>query len=123
MLFYSTYAGQDPAIKGKVIDETGSAVVSATVILQKASDSTMIKAEATNFDGSYIFNNVSPDRYLIKITYVGYQDHRTSVFEFEANQDFEMPTLQLKVHAQNLSEVVVKASRPIVEVHPDKNRI
>jgi hypothetical protein len=120
ILFYTTYAKQDPAIKGKVIDETGAGVVSATVILQKASDSTMVKAEATNEDGEYIFNHVTADSYSIKITYVGYLDYITPVFDFDTKKDAEVPLAQLKVYAENLSEVVVKASRAIVEVHPDK---
>ncbi|NND33869.1 MAG: TonB-dependent receptor, partial [Saprospiraceae bacterium] len=120
LAFYSLYARPDISISGKVLDESGNPVAYATIVLNQVSDSTMLKADVSNIDGEYVFDNIPAGQYFIQITYVGYKSHTTDRINFDGKNDFQVPTINLNIQAENLAEVVVKSTRSLVEVHPDK---
>lgn len=113
-----TYA-QENIIKAKIIDENGDGVSFATVILQLAADSSMTKADATTLEGEIMFSDISAEQYMMQISYVGYNTLTTEVFQHTGGV-VDVGVLTLHVQSTDLAEVVVKSTRPIVEVQPDK---
>jgi hypothetical protein len=60
------------AIKGKVIDKaTGEPLPFANVVAFK--DGSQVTGATTDFDGNYVLKPLSPGKYEIQATYVGYQ--------------------------------------------------
>ncbi len=107
-------------IQGKVMEESsGEAVSYANVILNNALDSSMVKVEATEDDGSFTMANVADGKYWLSVSFVGLADYNSEVFEIKGeNKDFG--TLTMGVVSNEIEEVTISAARPILEVKPDK---
>ena len=113
--------GQDNAqFYGKISTDDNDPAIYATLILARASDSIMVKAGTTDLDGKFEFVEVPSGDYRLNISYVGYQDYKTDVIRLEPGTIKELPNLILTGRTEEISEVVVTALRPIVEVQPDK---
>lgn len=110
---------QNNQIKGEVLDHENNPVAFANIILNNASDSTMTKVETTDIDGFFEISNISNEKYWIDISYVGLSDYHSNILEMD-NTKLDLGTIQMEVVSNELSEVVVIASRPILEVKPDK---
>lgn len=59
-------------ISGSVLDDAKKPLDGATVILLTSKDSAIVSTQLVNPDGSFAFQNLKDDTYLIKATYVGY---------------------------------------------------
>jgi iron complex outermembrane receptor protein len=121
LLFSVGLYGQRKAqIYGTISTDDNYPAAYATLILNQAEDSAMVKAGTTDLDGNFDFVEVPSGKYRLNISYVGYRDYQTDVFELEPGTAKEMSNLVLTSQAEEISEIVVTALRPIVEVHPDK---
>ncbi len=105
-------------IQGSIIDADNSPVSFANVILYQASDSTILKVEASDLDGYFTFNDIPDNSYWLNISYVGLEDYSSPIFEL--SQDKDWGTIQMSTLDNELAEVVVQRYRPILEVKPDK---
>lgn len=129
-LFTSLYAnpsspdnllGKDTGkILGQVIGVDGHPLSYANVLLYQVSDSALVKAEYTDESGAFELQQIAAGKYWINVTYVGLPEHNTAPFEISTNQVFTLPEIRMSSGGVELTEVVVKTSRPIVEVHADK---
>ncbi|MEO1261826.1 MAG: TonB-dependent receptor [Bacteroidota bacterium] len=107
-------------ITGKVIGTDGAPLSFANVLLYQLSDSTMVKAEYTDENGAFTLLNVAAGNYWINISYVGLPPFDTEPFETQRDGIFALPDIVISSEGVELTEVVVKTTRPIVEVHADK---
>lgn len=82
-------------IKGKVVDETGEAIIGASILVKGTANGVI-----TDLDGNYTLNNV-PDNAVILFSYIGYQS-----IEQKANSK-ELAKITLKENSEMLDEVVV----------------
>lgn len=82
-------------VKGTVVDETGEAIIGATVLVKGTTNGV-----TTNLDGNYALADV-PDNATILISYIGYQ-----TVELKANSK-ELAKITLKENSELLDEVVV----------------
>ncbi|MBT8261175.1 MAG: TonB-dependent receptor family protein [Bacteroidia bacterium] len=114
----ATAMSQDLHITGSVIDENNEVIAFATTYIIKASDSTLVKASITNNNGYFKIGPVQSGEYLLKVTYVGFQDYLSD--KIILNQSLDMGVVNLTTEAEALGEVVVKYEKPIVEVQADK---
>jgi hypothetical protein len=71
--------GQNGSITGKVVEITsGEPMQFTTVALHQASDTLPIfKGTSTNEDGAFLFKNISPDKYFIKVSFIGFESNQT----------------------------------------------
>ncbi len=106
-------------ITGKVLDHENNPVAFANVILNLAADSTMVKVESTDESGFFTIPQVEENKYWLQISYVGLADYNSEIFELE-NEDFDFSTIQMQIVSNELNEITVTASRPILEIKPDK---
>ena len=104
-------------IKGRIKDRQQN-LPSATVLLL-TSDSTLIKRAVTDDTGEFIFGNVVPGHYQVSSSVVGYSrflSQRISVEE----KDIMLPDIILEAAATELSEVLVKVKKPLIEQQTDR---
>ena len=63
---------QNGSIYGKISDSNGELVPFASVLLMK-NDSVILKTAISDMDGKYSITGLQPDKYSLKVSYVGYR--------------------------------------------------
>ncbi len=112
---------QDQAGVQGLVQTLGQEPVSyATATLRQTSDSSLVKASISELDGSFVFDQLAAGTYFVEITYVGYEPHRSEALTLADGEQRVLPGITMHERSAELQEVVVKAARAIVEVHPDK---
>src|SRR5262245_13928836 len=71
LLFASAAAAQTASLSGRVADDQGGVVVNASVILSGPSGARP-RTTRTGAEGSFVFDNVAPGRYVIHIDAPGF---------------------------------------------------
>ena len=115
-----TFGSLDAAvIMGKLIDAEDSLAMSdATVRLLRANkDSTYVKGLTTGEDGSFRFEGVGQGKYLLKFSYVGYEDKVVKA-DVEG-KNLNLGTIAIKVNTILLSEAVVVGIKTPITVKED----
>jgi outer membrane receptor protein involved in Fe transport len=113
---HTLYAQQN--VKG-VAKESQNPVPFATVAILHAKDSSLVKANYSNENGTFAFNGIENGKYLISITGIGYKKFISSAFEV-VDKEVDLGILQVSKETSQLDEVVVTTKKPLVEVLSDK---
>ncbi len=98
---------QNFSVVGKVVDETDSAAIGAAVEILRVNDSSMVKGITTNVKGFFKLENIAPDNYILKVTYIGYKTYTKNI---QLSEDLRVGKIQLKTQANVLKEVEVKTN-------------
>lgn len=112
-LFFSVslFAGTTGKIAGKVLDKkSNDAVIGANVIITNLG----IGASA-DVDGNYFILNIPPGTYTLKISSIGYSTVTISSIKVSVDQTTKVDILLEEETIQLGEEVVVTATRPIVQ--------
>jgi len=112
-------SAQTGTITGKVLDENGKSLEFANVLLLQASDSILVKGTLTDSSGVYSFPEMAHGSYRISATYVGYEPIYSEIFDLQSD-DVTVPTLDFSESSVQLSEVVVKSTKPFMELQSNK---
>lgn len=107
-------------ITGKIQDPDGNPVAFANVVLKLAKDSSLFKVEYSKEDGGFAILEVPAGAYWLDVSYVGLPPYQSAVIDLAAGQKMNLGNIDLKPGATDLSEVVVKAQKPLLEIKPDK---
>jgi hypothetical protein len=107
-------------VKGFVKDNQQKPLPAATVILLKASDSSLVKSAVSDKNGAYEFSAVAYGKYLLKISALGFQEMSTSAIELTESNASIANEWQLSSASKELGNVTVTAKKPIVEVKADR---
>ena len=107
-------------IGGQILSETHEEVVSATILLRKSIDSTLVKAWTSDLDGTYTLDDIPAGAYFLEVICIGFEDFSGEIFEVQDGEDLAVPTIFISTKMEMLEEVIVKAARPIIEVRPNK---
>lgn len=108
---------QSYKVSGKITSDKAEKLAGVSVML--FSENKMIKAEITNADGVYAFQNIKPGTYSVKASFLGYEEAAVQSVTV-ADQNVELPQIALKETVTQLSEVVVKKEKPMIQVLADK---
>lgn len=119
VLAFATSFAQTGTIRGNVLDENGAPIEFANVLLFQASDSILVKGTLTDSLGNYAFEEMKYGGYMISTTFVGYTPAYSQPFELQA-KDFSVPQLSFGAANVQLSEVVVKSTKPFMELQSNK---
>lgn len=98
--FSSNILAQEGEIRGKVTDETGQALIGATVVIQGTT-----YGNVTDINGEYILKAPIGIHTMV-FSYIGYQEHKVDSVEVKET-GVTIINAQLKVAAMQLSECVV----------------
>ena len=116
--YVQTAAGK---ISGKINDVAGQPVISATVNLLRAKDSSIVKITVANNTGTYEFDRVAPGTYRLSASSAGLSRVYSAPVEIsQANAAVVMPVLVVAPDSKSLSAVTVTAKRPLVEQKIDR---
>lgn len=113
-VFAQTYA-----IKGTAKTQQNEAASFATISLYNAADSTLFKADIADENGDFKINGMAKGKYFVKISAVGFRAFASPIFEV-IDTDIEFNPFVLTADAQQLKEVKVVASKPMIEVKEDR---
>ncbi|MET3126318.1 outer membrane receptor protein involved in Fe transport [Arcicella rosea] len=106
-------------INGTVKNQQNEVVPFATIALHNAKDSLLIKADIATEEGIFKMANIAKGLYYLQINAVGFKSFRSSDIEV-INQNIDLPSFTLLTSVQQLEEVKVVASKPLIEVKQDK---
>lgn len=108
-------------VDGFVQNERSEAIDFANVLLLNPTDSSLIKGAITDSTGYFEFEDLQAGNYLVQAHMIGYRPVFSAVFDLNtANPRFRLPSIQLSTSATELSEIVVQAQRPFIELRADK---
>lgn len=120
LLFTSiSFAQSTVNLKGKVVDQsTKLPIESATVYLTSVKDSSVVDYTITNKLGGFNFKVRKIDKpFLLKVSYISYQDFKEELLTLNADKDFG--TIELKESVNELNEVVIKSEIPPIRIKKD----
>ena len=106
-------------ISGRVADGNGKPLSFASVLLLKASDSSVVKTELTDEKGEFSLTLLPDNSYLLKVIMMSYETFYSEKLNMAGN-NITVPPVTLLPTDTKLNEVTVAAQKPFIEVHPDK---
>lgn len=110
-----------PNISGVILDENDKPADYVTVVLFKAADSSVVKTAFTDPNGSFGFVVASKGTYFYKASNMGYKTLKSKIITVtEDNQKIDFGTAKLVATAQNLKDVNVAVTKPLIERKMDK---
>lgn len=124
LLFLQVGWAQSPlkgGVGGIVKDVAGKPLEFVSLMLLKATDSTLVKGVVSNATGAYEFENVTEGNYRVAATQLGYQKIHSESFTVDASHTrITVPTLTMQEQRKVLSEVTVTAKKPFIEQQIDR---
>jgi Carboxypeptidase regulatory-like domain len=90
------------SLNGVVRDSTGAVVTRASVVLRNA-DTGVERSTASNDSGAYVFENINPGRYTLKVTAQSFSTDQVSEFVLAVNQT---ATIDVSLSAGAQTQVV-----------------
>lgn len=108
---------QDLSVTGKVVDEQGSPIPFANVILMTKMDSTVVKGTSTDDNGVFSLNAFGSDTYNFRISYIGYKEVSKEIF---VDKDIDLGIITLQEETQNLDEVSLVYKKPTFKKEADR---
>lgn len=114
----ATLGLQAQTISGKIADDKQRPVKSATVLLLRQSDSSLVRSALSDNNGNFKFTDVAEGKYLVKIDLIS---HKRSFSKADiAGNDVQLGTINLLADATTLQGVTVTATKPFLEQRADK---
>jgi len=110
-----------PNISGIILDENKKPADYVTVVLFKASDSSVVKTAFTDPSGTFNFTISGKGSYYYKASNMGYKTLKSKTIVLtEDHQKADFGTAQLIASTQNLKDVNVAVTKPLIERKMDK---
>ncbi|MDB5088318.1 MAG: hypothetical protein JWR09_2312 [Mucilaginibacter sp.] len=100
-------------VSGTLTDTNGSPVPFATAVLLKSADSTLVRSTASDEKGFFRLSAAPSGTYTLKISCIGYMDYFSPLTI--RDPAYDAGTIRLKAAGQQLSEVVIHSSKPLVQ--------
>jgi outer membrane receptor protein involved in Fe transport len=115
LLVASTFAQAQTglSVKGRITSADGKPLDGATIYLNRAADSTLVKASLSEKDGSFIFAGLKAADYRLVVSTIGYKTYKSDVIKLQ--KDTVFPAITLQPNETSLKEVAVTAKKPPVE--------
>jgi len=107
-------------IQGAIENDKSEPVEYVNVALFKLADSSLVKVELTDENGSFVFSNVSPETYFIKTSSLGLAEYTSTGIKIVNMGVIKLDKITLNSSSISLKETTVVAKRNMVEVRPDK---
>jgi len=107
-------------VSGRLLDEHARPLVYTTVTLLVAADSSFVINSLTDPDGKFTFPSVKPGIYKIRVSPMGYSSYTTMPFTVGGNVPVNIAPISIQSSGENLKEVKITASKPLVEAKSDR---
>lgn len=106
-------------ISGKILDKSSFEVVYASISLIK-DNTTLVSNTISSSSGEFVFYNVEPGSYSLKIEHYEFENYNSSKFTISENETIVIPNIILSSSTNNLDEVVITRKKQLIEVKADK---
>ncbi len=108
-------------VMGSIVDANGIALQYASVNVKRVTDSLTVQYGITDEDGKFSLDNIPFGRYFVEIQYVGYQKSTSAPFNItKENAVYRIPKYKMTDKNSELSEVVIRAQRDMIQTNLDK---
>lgn len=119
-LVLAVYAAQAQytsiTLTGSVKDKQDkSPLAYVNVVLKNEADSAFVAGAISEEDGRFTITGVAPNRYLVQLSYMGYQSQQQSVYVGSLTDVIELGSIEMAASAQQLGEVEVSARQEDVK--------
>ncbi|MFM2394042.1 MAG: hypothetical protein RLZZ546_2024 [Bacteroidota bacterium] len=118
-LSFVTYCSYSQGIKGVLFNSEKKPIEFNGVTLHQFIDSTLVKGEFTDENGGFEFTNIPAGEYFITMEYLAHEKYKSSKIIFSSSS-INLGEIYLNPSSQELSEVTVKAKKPMIEMQADK---
>lgn len=116
---FSILSYSQNSLKGRLLNENKEPVAYANVILLDAEDSTSVyKGVVSEEDGGFILENLEDQNYVLKVTFIGYEDYLKTVRLSRGLTDLK--SIVLTEASDALDEITVKARKPKITREVDR---
>lgn len=85
-------------------------IISANVLLKKASDSTTIKGVTSNTSGKYLITGIKPGNYFLEISFTGFQTKIWPLSLSAEKSTLQVPPIELEENVYSLEDVTIISS-------------
>src|SRR5690349_9640514 len=103
-------------ISGKLTNKTGQPLTSASVLLLRSNDTSLVKAVSTDEAGAYRLQYNGEGKYILQISCIGHDTWHSPEFELTASRPArDFGTQVLNANGQTLGEVSVRATKPLIQ--------
>src|SRR5690606_32097938 len=109
--------GQTYKVTGTVKDDQKNAIPYANVFLLNLADSTIVKGTSADENGFFSMENILPDVYYIRASYIG---KNSDLVALSITKNIQIGALIIAENVENLEEVVLVLSKPTIEKKADR---
>ena len=120
LLLFNFAEAQTGKISGSVLDEAKKPLDGATVTLVVAKDSAVVSNQLAEKDGGFTFQNLKDGIYLVKISYIGYQNYLSSPVSLADQKAVKLAAFTLSPAGKALMEVAVTAQKSFIQQKIDR---
>jgi outer membrane receptor protein involved in Fe transport len=109
-------------IRGQVVDQSGNRPLAfVNVLLQKASDTTLVKGTTTDNTGNFLFLDVEGGEYFCRCSLIGYTARVTVLFLIDSrHRNADLGKLGLRETAVSLDEVLITGQKALQNIAIDR---
>lgn len=117
----ASVSARDTVINGILIDSQDTTeLIQATVkLLQANKDSTFVKGTTTDMNGVFNLKGIKPGKYLLRCSYLGYNDLIKHVTVGDDGRDINMGVIKMDPNTIMLQETVVMGVKSPITVKED----
>ena len=112
-----TSYGQVLSISGAVIDDNNKPIEFANVIVFNEDGSEVLKGTSTDDLGHFNIINLTPNTYLLKISYIGFSEFSQKIV---LTGNLDLRTIQLNQVSESLDEVSILVKKPTIKREADR---
>jgi hypothetical protein len=105
-------------IKGRITDGQKT-VPSVTILLLRATDSTLVRGVVADSTGEFLIGNIAAGNYKVAVSMIGYSRFLSPAIQV-AGENIVLSDIMLEEATTQLGEVVVKAEKPLFEQQIDR---
>ncbi|MDR0864299.1 MAG: outer membrane beta-barrel protein [Candidatus Symbiothrix sp.] len=120
LLSFSAFGQKNITLSGTILDKVDNEpIVAGSVELLTAKDSTFVAGAISSAAGFFSFKNEPAGKYILKITYLGYNQLTKNVTLKADNPSMDLGKLYLETNDILLKEAVIEGKKPEVIVKND----
>ncbi|HXH99132.1 MAG TPA: outer membrane beta-barrel protein [Sphingobacteriaceae bacterium] len=108
-------------VKGRIADSASRKPLDYITVGLKTDKNLPVKSALTSADGSFVFNNLKPSKYILTIVFVEYQTRTITVDLIDSTKKLkDLGPIYINTKNNNLKEVVVIADKPLIKQEVDR---
>jgi iron complex outermembrane receptor protein len=107
------------SITGLIRDNKQEPLPFANVVLFATADSSVVKASATELDGTFYLDNVPGGNYYLSVMAMGFNNYQTEPFAIESGSTKTFNDIAVAEQSVEMKTVEYVYVKPLVEVKPD----